>query len=175
MKVFTIQNETNNIAIHTTVQEASGLANATRFRSEASFTRLAAVWPTSRLIKIWNGLPGVNRVIRFRDRATAVSRIWKAIQVLPELDIARGSAKVKKTPGSATNAVTPRKSSKASQVIAMLRRADGTSLEEIMRATGWQKHTTRAILSAGGSLIKTYGLAVTSARFGETRRYYIKG
>ena len=45
VKVFTIQNETNNIAIHTTVQEASGLANATRFRSEASFTRLAAVWP----------------------------------------------------------------------------------------------------------------------------------
>jgi NAD(P)H-nitrite reductase large subunit len=32
--------------------------------------------------------------------------------------------------------------SKTSQVIAMLKRKSGTTLEEIMTAMGWQKHTT---------------------------------
>jgi hypothetical protein len=61
------------------------------------------------------------------------------------------------------------------QVIAMLKRPEGTTLEEIMTAMQWQKHTTRAMLSAGGSLIKKHGLAVTSETVGETRHYYIKG
>ena len=33
----------------------------------------------------------------------------------------------------------------------MLKREGGTTLEEIMSAMGWLKHTTRAMLSAGGS------------------------
>jgi hypothetical protein len=48
-------------------------------------------------------------------------------------------------------------------------------LDEIMAAMQWQKHTTRAMLSAGGSLIKKHGLAVSSEMVGEHRRYYIKG
>ena len=69
----------------------------------------------------------------------------------------------------------PRENTKTSQVIEMLKRPEGTTLEEIMTAMGWQKHTTRAMLSAGGSLIKKHGLAVTSEMAGETRRYFIKG
>ena len=38
----------------------------------------------------------------------------------------------------------------------MLKREGGTTLEEIMTAMGWQKHTTRAMLSAGGSLTPAY-------------------
>jgi hypothetical protein len=67
-----------------------------------------------------------------------------------------------------------RENSKASQVIAMLRREGGTTLEEIMTAMGWQKHTTRAVLSAGGSLTKKHGLVVTSEKAGEKRVYSIK-
>jgi hypothetical protein len=69
----------------------------------------------------------------------------------------------------------PRAESKASQIIAMLRREGGTTLEEIMDATKWQKHTTRAMLSAGGSLTKSHGLAIISEKVGEQRRYSIKG
>jgi hypothetical protein len=36
----------------------------------------------SRLVEIYNGLPGSEPVKKFKDRATAVSRIWKAIQNL---------------------------------------------------------------------------------------------
>ena len=57
----------------------------------------------------------------------------------------------------------------------MLKREGGTTLEEIMTAMGWQKHTTRAMLSAGGSLIKKHNLAVTSEAVDGVRRYYIKG
>ena len=56
----------------------------------------------------------------------------------------------------------------------MLKREGGTTLEEIMAAMGWQKHTTRAMLSAGGSLTKKHGLVVTSEKVGEKRVYSIK-
>ena len=39
---------------------------------------------------------------------------------------------------------------------------------------GWQKHTTRAMLSAGGSLTKKHGLVVTSEKVGDKRVYSIK-
>jgi len=56
----------------------------------------------------------------------------------------------------------------------MLKRKGGTTLEEIMKAMGWQKHTTRALLSAGGSLTKKHGLVVISEKVGDKRTYSIK-
>jgi len=56
----------------------------------------------------------------------------------------------------------------------MLKREGGTTLEEIMSAMQWQKHTTRAMLSAGGSLTKKHGLVVNSEKVGEKRIYSIK-
>ena len=45
MKTFTIENGTNSIRVHTTVQEAEAVANAERFRSEAGLEKIAAEWP----------------------------------------------------------------------------------------------------------------------------------
>ena len=56
----------------------------------------------------------------------------------------------------------------------MLKREGGVTLEEIMTAMGWQKHTTRAMLSAGGALTKNHGLTVISEKVGEHRCYSIK-
>jgi hypothetical protein len=67
-----------------------------------------------------------------------------------------------------------RESSKTAQVIAMLKRDTRATLEEIMAAMQWQKHTIRAMLSAGGALVKNHGLIITSEKDGETRRYFIK-
>jgi hypothetical protein len=58
------------------------VANAQRFRNEAGLAKLAADWPAARLVDIWNSLPGATPVKKFKDRATALSRIWKAIQSL---------------------------------------------------------------------------------------------
>jgi hypothetical protein len=238
MKTFTIENETNNITIHATIQEAEVVANADRFRTETQLAKLVADWPAARLVEIWNSLPGETPVKKFKDRATAVSRIWKAIQSLdsaapaeempepaseapaaeavPELadvaeqqpsetpeseaavpeseeptvtadvapqtpDVAPEAApsnvkapRAKKAPKEG-NGGAPREGSKTSQVITMLKREGGVTLEEIMTAMGWQKHTTRAMLSAGGSLTKNHGLTVISEKVGEHRRYSIKG
>jgi Protein of unknown function (DUF3489) len=95
--------------------------------------------------------------------------------VAPEAALAKNKATwARKAPKAATNASVPRAESKTSQVIAMLKREGGTTLEEIMTAMNWQQHTTRAMMSAGGSLTKKHGLVVTSEKVGDQRRYSIK-
>jgi hypothetical protein len=227
MKNFTIENETNEIIVHSSEKEAEAVTNSERFNSETALAKLAADWPAARLVEIWNSLPGETQVKKFTDRATAVSRIWKAIQSLGEAapaaelpdtapvagqearetdrletvilepaepaeattvapqtpDVAPEAApaktkatREKKTPVAPTakDAGAPREGSKTSQVIAMLKRERGVTLEEIMTAMGWQKHTTRAMLSAGGSLTKNHGLVVTSEKVGDHRKYSLK-
>jgi hypothetical protein len=84
MKAFSIENETNNITIHASAKEAEAVVNAESFGTEAALAKLAADWSTTRLIEIWNSLPGAAPIKKFKDRATAVSRIWRAIQSLAE-------------------------------------------------------------------------------------------
>jgi hypothetical protein len=81
MKSFTIDAE-NNITIHGSAKEAETVPNSERFSNEGALAKLAANWPAARLVEIWNSLPGEAQVRKFKDRATAVSRIWKAIQTL---------------------------------------------------------------------------------------------
>src|SRR5579862_4818152 len=96
MKIFTIENDRNNITLHGSIQEAEAVPNAERFRNEAALAKLTADWPAPRLAEIWNSLPGAAEVKKFKDRATAaVSRIWKAIQSPRTI---RGSG-----PGNRTN------------------------------------------------------------------------
>jgi hypothetical protein len=85
MRFFTIENETNNITLHATLQSAEAVANAETFRSESGLHKLATDWPAARLVEIWNSLPGVSPVKKFKDRQTAVSRIWKALQSLSQV------------------------------------------------------------------------------------------
>ena len=80
---FTIDNE-NNISAHGTPEEAAA-ATATPFDSfsgQQELAELAKAWPADRLVAIWNSLPGVAPVQRFKDRNAAVGRIWKRIQDL---------------------------------------------------------------------------------------------
>ena len=82
MKTFTIDNETNNITVHASAKEAEAVPNSERFSNEAALAKLAANRPAAQLVDIWNSLPGQTPVKKFKDRAAAVSRIWKAIQNL---------------------------------------------------------------------------------------------
>jgi hypothetical protein len=94
---FTIDNE-NKITAFASPEEAAA-ATVTPFDSFASqkdLAILAAAWPTERLVEIWNGFAGVvpfdqlKPVKKFTDRKSAVTRIWRAIQVLGE-DLLRAS------------------------------------------------------------------------------------
>ena len=193
MKTFTIENETNNITIHATKQDAEMVPDSERFANEAALAKLAANWPTARLVEIWNSLPGETPVKKFKDRATAVSRIWKAIQrlgqtsedavaapvaaqtphVAPEETPAKTKpTREKKADVAATAASGPREGSKTSRVIELLKREGGVTLKELMVEMGWQSHTTRALMSAGGSLAKKHGLTVVSTKGTDGDRVY---
>jgi len=66
--------------------------SALTFSSERELRKLAAQWPATRLVEIWNQLPGVKPVTRFTDRDTAIRRIWAVVQDLAPADGASAAA-----------------------------------------------------------------------------------
>ena len=190
MKHFTINAE-NNITVHVS-RKAARETDAGVFATEEQFADLIGP-DNKRLLEIWNSLPGVKPVTKFTSRKTATERIWKALQSLGEAtpaatpepvapqtpDVApeEALASTKASPHvAATAASGPREGSKTSRVIEMLKREGGVTLQELMTEMGWQQHTTRALMSAGGSLAKKHGLTVVSTK-GEngSRVYSLKG
>jgi Protein of unknown function (DUF3489) len=63
----------------------------------------------------------------------------------------------------------PRQSKQAA-VIALLRRSEGGTVDEIVAATGWQPHTVRGLFS--GTLKKKLGLELNSAQEADRGRVY---
>ena len=191
---FTI-NAQNNITAHATLKQAQTVESAENFRNEAGLAKLAGDWPVARLVEIWNTLPGVSPVKKFKDRPTGVARIWKAIQ---ELDLAvpaqeeattvpqetphspdvahepaaatTKASRAKKTPQVAQNATAPREGSKTTKILELMKREGGVTLKEIMAATGWQAHSVRGFIS--GTLGKKMGLTVISTKVENGERTY---
>jgi hypothetical protein len=116
--------------------------------------------PAAKLVVLWNALPGVSRVAKFKDRETAAKRLWAAFEKL-RLPTA------KKLPPSGK----PRPDTKQSQVISMLQRTGGATLDEIADAMDWQAHTVRGMIS--GALKKKLGLDVASSKEKRGRIYRI--
>ena len=67
-----------------------------------------------------------------------------------------------------------REGSKTAKVLGLLRRPDGATLKELMKATNWQPHSVRGFLS--GTIGKKMGLKLTSVKGeGGERSYSIRG
>jgi hypothetical protein len=79
----------------------------------------------------------------------------------------RHRAKAKAKPGKAAAAdkPTPRAGTKQAQMIELLKRPEGATVEQIATATGWQHHTIRGAIS--GALKKKLGLKVEATRIRE--------
>ncbi|MGA8157522.1 MAG: DUF3489 domain-containing protein, partial [Rhodoplanes sp.] len=69
-----------------------------------------------------------------------------------------------------TAAPRTRDGSKQAQLIAMLRRAKGATVDEIAEALSWQPHTVRGAIA--GALKKKLGLDVTSEKDDRRGRIY---
>jgi hypothetical protein len=181
MITFTINDDNNIVAYTAAEEAAqAGDPTATSFDSLAALAELSAEWPLSRFIELWNSLPGQTPVKKFTNRKTAAMRIWKAIQPLggngqpseraepaaeapemiaanPEPKRGRKQAKpakpAKKAAGAKKAADKPKgdRANKKAEVIAMMKRAKGATLAEIMEHTGWQPHTVRGFVSILGS------------------------
>ena len=75
-----------------------------------------------------------------------------------------------KSRASRTAAPRSRDGSKQAQLIAMLRRAKGATVDEIAEALSWQPHTVRGAIA--GALKKKLGLDVTSEKDDKRGRIY---
>src|SRR6266852_8202422 len=94
-----------------------------------------------RLLALWNGLPGVDRLSKVGDREALVDRLWSALEAMPDPQ--------------------PTRASKQAEVIALLRRPEGATIDEVRAATGWQPHTVRGVFS--GALKKKLRLAIVAS------------
>lgn len=160
-------------------------AEQARFTSEKELAKLAATWPTDRLVEVWNSFAGappfgdLKPVKKFTDRKTAVARIWKAVQALTPTPapqaapVAPKKAKATKEAKPKDDATGPkgaREGSKKAIVLDMLKRPAGATLADIMSATGWQAHSVRGFIS--GSLSKKMGISVESFKSESGDRAY---
>src|SRR5215813_12011569 len=89
------------------------------------------------------------------DRNTLTDRLWSAIEALPDPDQQFGT----------------KRPSKQDAVIAMLRRPEGATVDEVAITMGWQRHTVRGLFS--GALKKKLGLTLASAKEERGRVYRI--
>jgi hypothetical protein len=182
--MFAIDSD-NNIAAHAGAPASAD--NLKTFDSEKELAKLAADWPASRLVEVWNSFAGVTPfddlkpVKKFTSRKAAVARIWSAVVRLspdvaqPACDVAPTKAKSKKSPVKSKRRDTARKgasessSNKKAEVIAMMKRAKGATLAEIVTTTGWQKHTVRGFVSI---LASKGGQKIESGKNSQGERTY---
>ncbi len=182
MPTFTIDCDGNITAFASQKEaQAADVAGAEYFESPEQLAKLAAAWPGSRLVEIWNSIPGVTPVKKFTDRKTAVARIWKAAQALAAAVAPPGAQDAPKAKASKTKATRAKKAapgekgearegSKKAEILELLRRKQGATLAEIAKATGWQAHSVRGFIS--GALGKKMGLKVESFKTPEGDRAY---
>ena len=173
--IFTINAE-NNISAFASAKEIENPETLQQFKSLKEFNKLAVDWPTERMIDIWNTLPGVQPVKKFRSRETAISRIWTAIQGLGTTLPAQAPAKPPTKPAGKQKATAKsepavaREGTRKAIIIGLLEKPNGASITEIMEVTGWQPHSVRGFIS--GSLVKKSGLKVDSFKREDGQRAY---
>jgi uncharacterized protein DUF3489 len=108
-----------------------------------------------RLLALWNALPDIEKRRKVGDRGALIDQLWSAIEMLPD-------------PEPQPDEKRP---SKQDAVIAMLCRPEGATVDEVVSATGWQRHTVRGVFA--GTLKKKLGLTLASAKEERGRVYRI--
>jgi hypothetical protein len=73
----------------------------------------------------------------------------RAAHVVPsKATLARKTSPAKKAPQAQKKATTVRTGSKTAKLLELLKRPEGATLKQLMRAAGWQAHSVRGFLSA---------------------------
>jgi hypothetical protein len=144
--------------------------------------------------------PSLNRqeelTLRIQERlAAAATHVWEADMVIAprdsfppvqkdlaltplrsECDPERSNTMPKKQKGQNRKpkktkpAIHVREGSKKAEIIELLRRRTGVTLQELMTATGWQAHSVRGFLSA--AVGKQMGLHLDSSKREDGQRVY---
>jgi len=80
----------------------------------------AAPLSGKRLLALWNALPGVAKRKKVGDRGALIDQLWSAIEALPDPEPEAGA----------------KRPTKQDEVIAMLRRPEGATVDEVANARG---------------------------------------
>ena len=91
-------------------------------------------------------------------------------EVAPAADTPAKAKKATTGRDTAKGPVKQRTGTKQALVVEMLRRSEGATVDQIMEATGWQRHTVRGAFA--GALKKKLGLAVASEKVEGVGRVY---
>ena len=152
MRIYIIGNDGITLC-----QQAPATVDETEIAVASKAELNAAPLSGKRLLALWNALPGVEKRKKVGDREALIDQLWSAIEALPD-------------PEPQSDAKRP---SKQDEVIAMLRRPEGATVDEVASATGWQRHTVRGVFS--GTLKKKLGLTIASTKEERGRVYRIDG
>jgi cell division septation protein DedD len=82
----------------------------------------------------------------------------------------RSKSKARPKPKATVSRASTRSGTKQALLVDLLRRKEGTTIAEVVKATGWQPHSVRGAIS--GALKKKLGLAVTSDKVEGRGRVY---
>jgi Protein of unknown function (DUF3489) len=150
-------NDTQLIVLSHAAQRGDGAATLPEGMTEKAAQKLAATLVEKELVREIRAKPGMpvwRRSDEGRSHALIITKLGRtAIKVEddgePEdVDVgAHGSASTDKPASAQSERSTPRQGSKLSTVIDLLGRKKGAGIEELMAATGWLPHTTRAALT----------------------------
>jgi hypothetical protein len=146
-------------------------SGALRFSTEQELANMAQHWPLRRLVQLWNSLPGMRLVQRFEDKDIAVARLWRALQPEAQHHRREPSPTAPKRKGLRTPPSLPRPNSKAAEILSLLGRPEGATVQELMAATGWQAHSVRGFIS--GNLVKKRKLKLGSLQRDGQHAYHL--
>jgi hypothetical protein len=175
MKMFAITTDNQVRAFASEERVSAGNA---AFGSAEELAALVHDWPITRLVAVWNQLPGAKRIRKFTDRQSGVRRVWEAAQGLAAKADKKPRKAALKRPVAAPSAKQSKhgnaagKGTKTEKVLALLRQPSGATLAAIMRATQWQAHSVRGFIS--GQVGKRMGLRVKSFRRDGDRVYRLR-
>ncbi len=190
MKTFAITPD-NNVTLYASKQEAEAAKPEATFASLEDFVKVAVDWPSSRLIELWNSIPGMTPVKKFTSRDIAMSRIWRALQQLdgdrkPGAEPEAEPASEKQPKAASTKKDKPadgkkraakdakpdgaRGGTKKATILELVGRKNGATLEELMEATQWQAHSVRGFIS---NLIHKADYEIESVKRETGERAYI--
>ena len=150
MRIYIIGNDGMTLC-----REAPVTVNEGEIAVASSEELHAAPLSGKRFLALRNALPGAEKRRKIGDREALINQLWAAIEAVPD-------------PEPQSDAKRP---SKQDEVIAMLRRPEGATVDEVANVTGGQRHTVRGVFS--GTLKKKLGLVIDSAKEERGRVYRI--
>ena len=100
-----------------------------------------------------------------------IQRLAKAKKITQPVDIKSKTQNLPRRKLKTSSIPEVRTDSKLSNMIALMRRQEGATIEQLTKETGWQRHSVRGAMS--GTIKKKLGLIIASSKVDGVRAYRI--